>query len=292
MVVSLAIIISLSWLEEWGSLAFHRQGFFVRNIRGPVLGVSRMVPVAVGLLAFGLALAGILLGSVIRTLPKAELSSDSKEVVKLSLGVLATLAALVLGLLVAGAKTTYSARESEINQITADVILLDSLLAKYGEGAQAARASLRQAISPMVDQIWREQSAPLQSAPFKATAEAEAFYQQVQQLQPSNDIQRGLKQRISEVTLDLAQARLLLFSHLGSSIPFPFLAVLLLWMTILFAGFSLMAPANRITLAALVVCALSVSAAIFLILGLDQPFSGLMMIQSERLINALPPLSG
>ena len=211
---------------------------------------------------------------------------------KLSLGVLATLAALVLGLLVASAKTTYSARESEINQITADVILLDSLLAKYGEGAQAARASLRQAISPMVDQIWREQSALLQSAPFKATAEAEAFYQQVQQLQPSNDIQRGLKQRISEVTLDLAQARLLLFSHLGSSIPLPFLAVLLLWMTILFAGFSLMAPANTITLAALVVCALSVSAAIFLILGLDQPFSGLMMIQSERLINALPPLSG
>jgi len=293
MVVSLAIIISLSWLEEWGSLAFHRQGFFVRNIRGPVwhLGVSRMVPVAVGLLAFGLALAGILLGSVMHRTFKGQLSPDSKEVVKLSLGVLATLAALVLGLLVAGAKTTYSARESEINQITADVILLDSLLAKYGEGAQAARASLRQAISPMVDQIWREHSAP-QSAPFKATAEAEAFYQQVQQLQPSNDIQRGLKQRISEVTLDLAQARLLLFSHLGSSIPFPFLAVLLLWMTILFAGFSLMAPANTITLAALVVCALSVSAAIFLILGLDQPFSGLMMIQSERLINALPPLSG
>jgi hypothetical protein len=142
----------------------------------------------------------------------------------------------------------------------------------------------------MVAQIWREHSAR-KSAPFKATVEAEAFYQQVQQLQPSNDIQRGLKQRIIEVALDLAQARLLLFSHLGSSIPFPFLAVLLLWMTILFAGFSLMAPANAITLASLVVCALSVSAAIFLILGLDQPFSGLMAIQSERLINALPPLS-
>jgi hypothetical protein len=192
--------------------------------------------------------------------------------------------------LVASAKTTYSARESEINQITAYVILFDSLLAKYGEEAQAARASLRQAISPMVSQIWREQSAPLQSAPFKATAEAEAFYQQVQQLQPSNDIQRGLKQRIIGVALDLAQARLLLFSHLGSSIPFPFLAVLLLWMTILFVGFSMATP-NAITLASLVVCALSVSAAIFLILGLDQPFSGLMMIQSEPLINALPPLS-
>jgi hypothetical protein len=252
-----------------------------------------MPPVAIGLLAFGLALAGILLGSVMqRMLPKGQLSPDSKEVVKLSLGIVATLAALVLGLLVASAKTTYSAREGEINQITAYVILLDNLLAKYGEGAQAARASLRKAIPPMVDHIWREaQSVPVQSAPFKASAEGEAFYQQVQELQPTNDMQRGLKQRIIEVALDLAKARLLLFSHLGSSIPFPFLAVLLLWMTILFAGFSLMAPPNTITLASLIVCALSVSAAIFLILGLDQPFSGLMAIESESLMNALSPLS-
>ena len=252
-----------------------------------------MPPVAMGLLAFGLALAGILLGSVMqRMLPKGQLSPDSKEVVKLSLGIVATLAALVLGLLVASAKTTYSAREGEINQITAYVILLDNLLAKYGEGAQAARASLRKAIPPMVDHIWREaQSVPVQSAPFKASAEGEAFYQQVQELQPTNDMQRGLKQRIIEVALDLAKARLLLFSHLGSSIPFPFLAVLLLWMTILFAGFSLMAPPNTITLASLIVCALSVSAAIFLIPGLDQPFSGLMAIQSESLMNALPPLN-
>ena len=252
-----------------------------------------MGPVAIGLLAFGLALAGILLGSVLqRTLPTSQLSPESKEVVKLSLGIVATLSALVLGLLVASAKTTYSAREGEINQITAYVILLDNLLAKYGEGAQAARASLRKSIPPMVDHIWREaQSVPVQSTPFKASAEGEAFYQQVQELQPTNDMQRGLKQRIIEVALDLAKARLLLFSHLGSSIPFPFLAVLLLWMTILFAGFSLMAPPNTITLASLIVCALSVSAAIFLILGLDQPFSGLMAIQSESLMNALPPLS-
>jgi uncharacterized protein DUF4239 len=252
-----------------------------------------MGPVAIGLLAFGLALAGILLGSVLqRTLTTSHLSPDTKDVVKLSLGILATLAALVLGLLVASAKTTYSDREGEINQITAYVILIDNLLAKYGEGAQAARASLRQAIPPMVDHIWREaQSDQVQSAPFKASAEGEAFYQQVQELQPTNDIQRSLKQRIVEVALDLAKARLLLFSHLGSSIPFPFLAVLLLWMTILFAGFSLMATPNAITLASLIVCALSVSAAIFLILGLDQPFSGLMAIEKKSLMNALPPLS-
>ena len=127
-----------------------------------------MAPITISLIAFGLALVGVLLGSVMqRMLPERHLSSDSKEVVKLSMGVVATLAALVLGLLVASAKSTYDARESEINQITAYVILLDNLLAKYGEEAQPARATLRQANTPVVDRIWREgQSASLQAAPF------------------------------------------------------------------------------------------------------------------------------
>ena len=252
-----------------------------------------MAPIMIAFLTFGLAVVGILLGSFMqRMLPEGHLSSDSKEVVKLSMGVVATLAALVLGLLVASAKSTYDARESEINQITANVILLDNLLAKYGEEAQAARASLRQAIPPVVDKIWKEgQSVPLQSTPFKAAAEGEALYQRIQELQPNSDIQRGLQARIIQVTNDLMQSRFLLFSHLGSSIPAPFLAVLLLWLIILFVGFSLMAPANATTLASLVICALSVSAAIFLILELNEPFSGLMVIRSEPLRNALTPLN-
>ena len=143
----------------------------------------------------------------------------------------------------------------------------------------------------MVDRIWREaQSVPLHSAPFKAAAEGEAVYQRIEQFYGSNDIQRGLQARIIQVTNDLMQARFLLFSHLGSSIPVPFLAVLLLWLIILFAGFSLVAPADATTLASLVICALSVFSAIFLILELDQPFAGMMVIWSEPLLHALPPL--
>ena len=131
---------------------------------------------------------------------------------------------------------------------------------------------------------------PLQTTPFKTVAEGEAVYQRIQELQPSNDIQRGLKERIIEITNDLMQSRFLLYSHLGSSIQVPFLAVLLLWMIILFGGFSLMAPANATTLLSLVICALSVSGAIFLLLELNEPFSGLMVIQSEPLLRSLPPL--
>jgi hypothetical protein len=125
---------------------------------------------------------------------------------------------------------------------------------------------------------------------FEATAEGKTFYAQVQALQPTNESQKDLRARILQVATDAAQARFLLFSHLGSSIPVPFLAVLLFWLAILFGGFSLMAQPNATTLAALVVCALSVSGAIFLILELDQPFAGLMTIPSEPLRNVLSPL--
>jgi hypothetical protein len=116
-----------------------------------------MAPIEISLLAFILALLGVLLGSAMqRMLPEGQLTSDSKEVIKLGMGLVATLAALVLGLLVASAKSSYDARNSEVSQITADVMLLDYLFAKYGDDAKAARAALRQAIPPVVDRIWRE----------------------------------------------------------------------------------------------------------------------------------------
>jgi hypothetical protein len=252
-----------------------------------------MTPIAISLLAFGLMLLGILAGGCAqRKLPEGHLSPESKEVVKLSMGIMGTLAALVLGLMVANAQSTYAARDAEIKQLTAHVILLDTLLEQYGKEADGVRMTLRQAVPRVAEQIWREgRSTALQSAPFKPASEGEAFYRQIQNLQPSSDIQREIKDRLLQVTIDTAQARFLLFSHLGSSMPMPFLAVLLFWLTILFAGFALMARPNATTVAALVVCALSVSGAIFLILELDEPFSGLMAIKAEPFKNALAPLN-
>jgi hypothetical protein len=252
-----------------------------------------MAPIGISLLAFILALAGIFLGCVMqRNLPESQLTSDSKEVIKLGMGLVATLAALVLGLLVASAKSSCDARKSEVSQITADVMLLDYLFSEYGDDAKPARVALRQAIPPVVERIWKEgRSVSSHAEPFKPVPEGETFYQRVQNLHPVNDTQRGLQERIVQATNDLTQTRFLLFSHLRSSIPRPFLAVLLLWVTVLFAGFSLMAPAKATILASLVVCALSVSGAIFLILELDQPFAGIMMIPSEPLRNALLPLN-
>ena len=183
-----------------------------------------------------------------------------------------TLASLVLGLLVASAQSSCAARETEIKQLTADVILLDHLLDQYGKDAESVRVSLRNVVPRVADRIWREgQSTSLQAAPFKVASEGEGPTAAGDSRYP--------------------KARFLLFSHLGSSIPTLFLAVLLFWLTVLFGGFALLARPNATTLVALTLCALSVSAAIFLLLELDQPFSGVMATKSEPLREALGPLN-
>ena len=164
-----------------------------------------------------------------------------------------------------------------------------------GDDAHNARLSLRKAIPRVADRIWREgQSAEAvasQSSSFQVAAEGEGFYQQIQNLAPSTDNQREIRDRLLQVTVDAAQERFLLFSHLGSSIPTLFLVVLLFWLAVLCASFALLARPNATTLASLIVCALSVSGAIFLILELDEPFSGFMSIDSEPLLHALPSIS-
>jgi hypothetical protein len=109
-------------------------------------------------------------------------------------------------------------------------------------------------------------------------------------LEPTTDVQRELRSRVLQLVRDLSELRLMLFSHFSSSVPLPFLAIVLLWVIVIFTGFSLMAPPRPISVTSLFVCAISVAGAIFLILELDQPFTGIMTIPSDALERALPPI--
>ena len=131
---------------------------------------------------------------------------------------------------------------------------------------------------------------PGKAETFEASAASLSLYDEIQKLSPRNETQRSLQARAIDTSNDLARTRLLLFANAGGSIPMPFLVVLISWLTIIFASFSLFADNNATTITALGLFALSASAAIFLILELSQPFTGLMMISSEPLRNALAPL--
>lgn len=251
-----------------------------------------MDPLTLAGISFAAGLFGILLGAFARRLlPNDEPSPDSKDVLKLSLGIVVSLTALVLGLLVASAKSGYDMRRSEINRMTASVVLLDHLLFEYGDGAMATRIALRKEVPLLVKRIWSETPSPMiQPGPFRSLPEGEALYQLLLNLEATTLAQRELRSRVLQLVRDLSELRLLLFSHFSSSVPLPFLAIVMLWIVVLFTGFSLMAPPSPIAVTSLLVCAISVAGAIFLILELDQPFTGIMTIPSDALERALPPL--
>jgi hypothetical protein len=207
-------------------------------------------------------------------------------------GLIGTLAALVLGLLIASAKSTYDQKTNQVRQVTATVILLDDLLAQYGPEAAPVRNLLRRSIQPLADSIWHEQGLPSgKPARFASSAESLAFEKELEHLSPANDAQRSLQSRALQAFTEGAQIRLQLFTQAAGSIPVPFLIILVFWLSAIFVSFTLFAQTNLIVMTSLFVCALSFAGAIFLILELDDPFTGLMGISSSTLRGALLPLN-
>jgi ABC-type multidrug transport system fused ATPase/permease subunit len=168
--------------------------------------------------------------------------------------------------------------------------VLDRTLAQYGPETDLARTLLRRVVASLADRIWRENGSEAEQAePFEASAAGLSLYNEILQLAPRDAAQRSLQGRAIDAVQDLAKTRLLLFAEAGRAIPMPFLVVLVSWLAIIFASFSLFADSNATTIAALGIFALSASASIFLILELSQPFTGLMMISNVPLRHALAP---
>jgi hypothetical protein len=252
-----------------------------------------MSAIALSCIAFVCISGGALLGMFLRnTLSGHHLSADAKDVVRLGTGLIGTIAALVLGLLIASAKSSYDMRSTQIRQMTANIILLDNLLAQYGPETGATRNLMRRGVLSLADRIWRENSSgAAAAAPFEASAASDTFYAKLQELSPQSDAQRSLQARAIQVSTEIAQTRLLLFAERDNSIPMPFMVVLIFWLTIIFGSFSLFAQPNAIVIGSLFLFALSAAGAIYLVLELGQPFAGLMQISSVPLRNALMPLS-
>jgi hypothetical protein len=244
-------------------------------------------------IVFACVLGGALLGMLLRnTLPERHLNEATKDVVKLGAGLIGTITGLVLGLLIASANSTFETQSSQVQQITANIVVLDQILAQYGPEAVSARNLMRRSAASMADRIWRENASRAgETAPFAASVAGLSTVDEILKLSPQNERQRSLQAMAISTLQEMGKTRLLLFAEAGAAIPTPFLVVLIFWLAVIFASFSLFADNNATTIVALCIFALSASAAIFLILELGQPFSGLMRISSEPLRTALAPLS-
>lgn len=238
-------------------------------------------------MVFACLFGAVLLGMGLRRLlPEHHLSSDTKDTVKLAMGLVATMSALLLGLLVSSAKGAYDAERTQVIQMAAKVTFLDRMLADYGPEAADIRVQLRALVEEAVRRMWpEERTIPPQLAP--NTQAGDAVYFAIQRLSPHDDLQRNLKAQATTLAVEGGQLRTLLMAQAVSSISKPLLIVMVSWLVMIFLSFSLFAPPNATATLALVVAVLAVSGAIFLILELDQPFGGLIQISSAPILNAL-----
>lgn len=241
-------------------------------------------------IVFACVFGGALLGFLLRaTLPEQHLTADTKSVLNLVIGLIGTMSALVLGLLVATAQSSFSARNSELTQMSANLILLDRVLDHYGPETRKARDLLRGAV--VVELQWiSPENGPSTSTKLDPEGIGGELLDAIQELSPKNDAQRSLQAQALSTAFNLGQTRWLLFEQSGSSIPTAFLVVLVFWLSVIFGSFSLFAPRNATVIAALFVGALSVSGAIFLVMELDRPFHGLIRISDAPLRKALANL--
>jgi hypothetical protein len=237
---------------------------------------------------FGSAMLGFYLRTVLHD---HHLSEDSMRVVTLSTALIATLAAVVLGLLISSARTSFDNISDEITQTASKVILLDRSLANYGPETKETRDQLHRAVASAIEMIFADKDFRLAKLTARERlAGMEQFQAKLRELAPRTDAQRSLQSRALELSNELVQMRWLVIAHESDAILPPFLAVLVLWLAIIFVGFGVHTANNAIVLTTLFVCALSVSGAIFLIEELDHPLEGLMQVSSAPLRNALTQL--
>jgi hypothetical protein len=241
------------------------------------------------LLICALMILGALAGALLRhLLPERHLDNHAKDIVRLGCALIATISGLVLGLLINSAKSNFDSQRDEIRQLASKVALLDHLLELYGPQARQARVELRKALPLVVDRIHSE-ATPV--SPFAPTDVAITAHGAIRSLAPADEAQRLLRDRAMQTIDTILQERLILYEQSGTHMPVPFLVVLVFWLCLLFASFSLFSPLNPIAFAAIVLIALSASGAIFLILEMYRPFEGIMRIDAEPLRNALLPFA-
>ncbi len=234
---------------------------------------------------FAAALCGGLLRSV---LPDHHLSDESKDAIKLATGLVGSMVALILGLLVWSSKNFFDTQSAELTKMSAQAVMLDRMLAHYGPETNGARDRLRAALSRFLDQTWSHDGKSSSLDP--ALTGQEGLYEAVQQLSPQNDSQRSLRASAISMLYDLGQTRWLIYEQTVAGLPRPLLLVLVFWLSLLFLSFGLLAPKNGTVATCLFLSALAVSGAVLMIFEMYSPYQGLIQVSSEPLRAAIAHL--
>jgi hypothetical protein len=248
-------------------------------------------PLIIGLIVFATILAGAFAGWVLRQrLPEHHLADETKSLVSVSMAVVATVSALVLGLLISNANTSFSALGGEVTTLSAQILRLDQILRRYGPETDPARETLRHYAELKTADLFPHNPADVDLG-------APSTYELLQQLEdsllalkPANSRDQWWLGQAMTLAAKIGDTRWLLAQQVGQGTPKAFVALLVFWLTLLFASFGLFAPRNLTSAVTLTLCALAVAGAIGMILELEQGFGGLIHISPQPMRQAVQTL--
>jgi hypothetical protein len=235
---------------------------------------------------------GTLLGFAIRKmLPEHHLAEESKDAIKVGAGMISMMAALVLGLLVSSAKSNFDATNTAIIQGGARVILLDRLLAGYGPETREVREDLRRAVAAGIKLLWPDEPAAkagLQA--FEHEAPIERMLEKIRGLKPQTEAQRILQGQALQLGHEMMLSRWVQIEQAQTSLPKAFLVIVLFWLAMLYMTFGLLAPRNATVVTVMLIGAVALATAMFLIVEMNQPMGGAIRISSGPMRKALEHL--
>jgi Protein of unknown function (DUF4239) len=249
-----------------------------------------MNPGLIGAIAFLCSVAGVLLGGWLqRHLPRAHLEGESKDVIKLGIGLTATVTALVLGLVTASTKSSFDAVDTAVKEAATKLLVIDRTLARYGPEATAIRAELKHVVGERFEMIWPSDTAQtvnLDPTTAGRATRVEGLVDAIRSLDTSDTLKGALQARAASLAEEVLEARWMAMAGTGSSVPVLFLVVVVSWLMLIFTIYGMFAD-TRTAVVVLFVCAFSIGSALFLVLELDAPFDGLIQVSAEPLRYAL-----
>ena len=246
-----------------------------------------LIGLAVFAIIFGGALVGMLLGKV---LPDQHTSDETRDTIRIVMAMLATLSAVVLGLLTGSSISSLAEKEAELRSAGVQFIMLDRTLSEYGPETAHSRTLLKQILAERISQIWPEEDGAVSLTALSTGAGINLVQRDLFALTPQTEQQRWLRSNALQMTSAIAESRWTTVEQIESRFPWAFFIVVVGWLAVIFASFGLFAPRNASVTAALLVAALTLAGPIFMMLEMDQPYGGLVKIPSTSLRVALDQL--
>jgi hypothetical protein len=231
-----------------------------------------------------LILVSAALGSYVRLrLADHHFSEESLAAMRIAVGLVATLSALVLSLLISSGKSSLDLVTTALQHNSVAMIQLDHTLSQFGPSASGLRADIKSDYERWLDFLFSSERGTT------AEADSQQLLERTYEIQGRIDGPAQDKLRDHAIALwdDIFAGRWLALEHRRGLIPTPLIAVLVGWLVVIFGIFGFSAPRNWSMCVVFLLCALSATTAVFVVLDLDTPFRGMVNVSKTPMLDAL-----